>query len=184
MNRWDEIRATARNIASNVHHDPVARDAMADDLIKLVGQVIEAVGNGEAVSEATGADLDLWTHEDRRPDGLKLAAVKAAEADPFGQGDKARPCCYPGGCPTCHNGGPVGRCCYMLREVCPTHGHSSSRNSNATPAAEPATIPTAFGTSTIPQRECCYVAACATCRNAGPIGGCCYPLGDVCPTHC
>lgn len=50
MNRWDEIQAVARDIATNVHSDPEQRDAMADDLIKLVGLMIGAVGKGVAVS--------------------------------------------------------------------------------------------------------------------------------------
>lgn len=49
MNRWDEIQGLARDIASNVHADPVARDAMADDLIKLCGAMIGAVGKGVAI---------------------------------------------------------------------------------------------------------------------------------------
>lgn len=212
MNRWDEVQATARNIASNVHADPVARNAMADDLIKLIGQMINATGKivaiagenqanesyderqtdqgyaiymageriqtaaDEAVDSATNPRVDLerwqrptpgdpcrcghvtsvhedgpcvgerhnnepckggpcdgfvrrertggWTHTDRRPDGLKFAAVRAAEADPFATPVAAsRPCCYAvgGPCPSCRNGGPVGGCCYPLRDVCPSH---------------------------------------------------------------
>lgn len=44
MNRHDLIQATARDIASNVHADPTARDRMADDLIKLCGLMINATG--------------------------------------------------------------------------------------------------------------------------------------------
>lgn len=211
MNRWDEIQGLARNIASNVHADPAKRDAMADDLIKLCGAMINATGkvvaiNGEssmnmgesddadaaayarylvgeriqdaareAVESATNpkVDLDRWTrpspgdscrcthvpsvheggvctgeqyngepckggpctgfvrreptggwrHTDRRPDGLKYAAVKAAEADPFATPVAAsRPCCSVGGpCATCRNGGPIGPCCFLLRDVCPSH---------------------------------------------------------------
>ena len=44
MNRFDEIQSVARDIASNVHDDPESRDAMADDLIKLCGLMIQAVG--------------------------------------------------------------------------------------------------------------------------------------------
>jgi len=44
MNRLDEIQAAARDIASNVHADPEARNKMADDLIKLIGLMIKATG--------------------------------------------------------------------------------------------------------------------------------------------
>lgn len=49
MNRWDEIQAAARDIASNVHADEHARNAMADDLIRLCGLMIGAVGKGVAI---------------------------------------------------------------------------------------------------------------------------------------
>ncbi len=32
-------------------------------------------------------------------------------------------------------------------------------------------------------RSCCYLNVCATCRNGGPAGPCCYPLGGVCRFH-
>lgn len=44
MNRWDEIQACARDIATNVHDDPERITAMADDLIKLCGLMIAATG--------------------------------------------------------------------------------------------------------------------------------------------
>lgn len=49
MNRWDEIQATARDIASNIHSDPEKVTAMADDLIKLCGLMIGAVGKAVAI---------------------------------------------------------------------------------------------------------------------------------------
>ena len=49
MNRWDEIRATARDIATNVHSDPDKIKAMADDLIKLCGLMVGEVGKGVAI---------------------------------------------------------------------------------------------------------------------------------------
>ncbi|AMD42796.1 hypothetical protein SEA_XKCD426_55 [Streptomyces phage Xkcd426] len=49
MNRWDEIQATARDIASNIHVDPEQRNAMADDLVKLCCLIVDAVGKGVAV---------------------------------------------------------------------------------------------------------------------------------------
>lgn len=49
MNRWDEIKATALDVAHHVTQDPAKRNAMADDLITLVGLMINAVGKGVAV---------------------------------------------------------------------------------------------------------------------------------------
>lgn len=257
MNRWDEIQGVARDIASNVHADPALRDAMADDLIKLCGLMVGAVGKsvavagegslndaydwvftfrpdkgtteaeqravsdraqaaeiatstalyrtGErvqaaaatAVAKASNPDVNLerwrrtapgapcecghvpsvheqgpvctgekynrepckggpcngyvpaeptggWVHVDRRPDGLKYAAVRAVEADPFA--------------------GPVAP------KVDPA--------ARVAPAATRAAVPR-------PPRACCYieVGRCATCRNGGPAGRCCFPLRGVCPLH-
>ncbi len=50
MNRFDQIQSVARDIASNVHQDPAARNAMADDLIKLCGLMIAAVGKSVAIA--------------------------------------------------------------------------------------------------------------------------------------
>lgn len=59
MNRWDEIQATARDVASNIHTDPDKVTAMADDLIKLVGLMIDAVGKGVAIDgESNISDPD------------------------------------------------------------------------------------------------------------------------------
>lgn len=49
MNRFDEIQGAARDIAEWVCADPADRNRMADDLIKLVGLMIQAVGKGVAV---------------------------------------------------------------------------------------------------------------------------------------
>lgn len=57
MNRWDEIQGLARDIASNVHADPGARDAMADDLIKLCGAMIGAVGKGVAIDSESSMHM-------------------------------------------------------------------------------------------------------------------------------
>lgn len=48
MNRWDEIQAVARDVATNIHTDPDKITAMADDLIRLCGLMIDAVGKGVA----------------------------------------------------------------------------------------------------------------------------------------
>lgn len=50
MNRWDEIQATARDAADWVCADPADRDRMANDLIKLVGLMIQAAGKGVAIA--------------------------------------------------------------------------------------------------------------------------------------
>lgn len=49
MNRHDEIFCKARDIASHVHVDPEARDAMATQLIELIGLMFGAVGKYVAI---------------------------------------------------------------------------------------------------------------------------------------
>jgi hypothetical protein len=49
VNRYDRIKCKARDIASHVHADPEARDTMADQLIELVGLMIDAVGKAVAI---------------------------------------------------------------------------------------------------------------------------------------
>lgn len=49
MNRFDEIKCKARDIASNVHADPEMRDAMADALVELIGLMVQCVGNAVAI---------------------------------------------------------------------------------------------------------------------------------------
>lgn len=44
MNRLDEIKASALDVAQHVTQDPEKRAAMADDLIGLIGLMIQAVG--------------------------------------------------------------------------------------------------------------------------------------------
>lgn len=64
MNRHDEIQALARDVATNIHADPVARDAMADDLIKLIAAMLSAQGKRVAgYGEAEGNDVAAWTFE-------------------------------------------------------------------------------------------------------------------------
>lgn len=64
MNRFDEIQGCARDIASNVHADPVLRDAMADDLIKLIGLMINAMGKAVAIEgESKMNEVADWEFE-------------------------------------------------------------------------------------------------------------------------
>lgn len=50
MNRADEIQAMARSIAEQTHPvDPIARNALADQLIQLCALVVKAVGKSVAV---------------------------------------------------------------------------------------------------------------------------------------
>lgn len=48
MNRTDEISAVARDIAEQINPDPATRDAVADNLVKLVALVVAAVGKSVA----------------------------------------------------------------------------------------------------------------------------------------
>lgn len=61
MNRWDEIQAVARDVADWVDLNPDQRDCMADDLIKLIGLMIQATGKSVALageSAMNGLDSD------------------------------------------------------------------------------------------------------------------------------
>lgn len=49
MNRWDELKGAALDVAQHVTQDPKQRDAMANDLITLVGLMVGAVGKCVAV---------------------------------------------------------------------------------------------------------------------------------------
>ena len=293
MNRWDEIQGLARDIASNVHADPAARDAMADDLIKLCGLMIGAVGKGvaidgessmmepdddvderqaacrfrvgdqvqeaaaKAVAESvnSGCDLDRWTrpspgdpcrcghvpsvHEggrctgeqynreackggpctgfvrrepewgwrptDRRPDALKYAAVKAAEADPFATFQLCPPDRRPAALrpvarvvdlpPVPEPGAPQPPFRATLQDfhdasatfrLCPPHTWVTALDEMGQPARDAAgntwQLCGVCGLKQ-PPRPCCYPTTCATCRSGSPIGDCCRPLGDVCSLH-
>ncbi|AKA61720.1 hypothetical protein SEA_YDN12_53 [Streptomyces phage YDN12] len=225
MNRWDEIQGLARDIASNIHAEPAARDAMANDLIKLCGAMINAVGKGvavegessmndddddsaharylvgeriqsgadEAVSEATDADLDRWT----RPspgDPCQCGHVPSVHKNGTG---------HCGGEAFNHeqcNGGP---CNGFVRRV-PDWGWkpvdrrpaalraSSGPVTVVMPDREPVLLGNpepvnldGFGATPVAasQRPCCYVSPCAPCRSGHPLGRCCFPLREVCPTH-
>ncbi|ATN93723.1 hypothetical protein SEA_ABT2GRADUATEX2_53 [Streptomyces phage Abt2graduatex2] len=226
MNRWDEIQGLARDIASNVHADPAKRDAMADDLIKLCGAMIGAVGKvvacegeaaigdgddasahtrylvgervrdaaREAVDSATNpkVDLDRWT----RPspgDWCRCGHAPSVHEDGVCNGEGFNGV-------ACH-GGP---CRGFVRKE-PTGGwrHIDRRPAALQPSATPGApielgnpepvnldgfgatpFPAFHGTAVAPRR-CCYAASgpCATCRNGRPVGRCCYPLRDVCPSH-
>lgn len=232
MNRWDEIQGLARDIASNVHTDPAKRDAMADDLIKLCGAMINAtgkivacegeaaIGGGddasahtrylvgervqdaarEAVEAATNpkVDLDRWT----RPspgDSCRCSHVPSVHEDGVCNGEQfnGEPC----------KGGPCTG--FVRREPSGGWRHVDRRPTAlrrsgpvtvvvpdaATPGApielgnpEPVNLD-GFGATPVavsqPARPCCYAVGvpCASCRNGGPIGRCCFPLRDVCPSH-
>lgn len=49
MNRWEEIKTAALDVAQHVTQDAAQREAMADNLITLVGLMMDAVGKGVAV---------------------------------------------------------------------------------------------------------------------------------------
>lgn len=60
MNRLDEIKAAALDVAQHVTQDPAQREAMAADLIGLIGLMVGAVGK----SLATDGESDLNDPED------------------------------------------------------------------------------------------------------------------------
>lgn len=238
MNRLDEIQGLARDIASNVHADPDARDAMADDLIKLCGAMIGAVGKVVAVEGETATseadDPGDFTKAHNRylvgelvQDGAREVVEQSTnpnvELERWTRPSPGDPCRC-GHVPSVHRFG-TGRCSgeqynheqcrggqctgFVRREPSGGWRHVDRRPAAlrrsgpvtvvvpdaATPGApielgnpEPVNLD-GFGATPVavsqPARPCCYAATgpCATCRNGGPVGGCCYPLRDVCPSH-
>jgi hypothetical protein len=92
VNRLDEIKVAALDAAQHVTQDDRARVAMADDLIRLVGLMVQAVGK----SVASDGESDLNDAEDFRDgvsahtryltgeriqDGARWAATEAVAAD-------------------------------------------------------------------------------------------------------
>lgn len=207
MNRWDEIQGLARDIASNVHADEAARNAMADDLIKLCGLMIAAVGKGVAIdgeSSMMEPDDDVDERQAacrfRVGDQVQEAAAKAV-AESVNSGcdlDRwTRPSpgdgCVCGHVPSVHkdgtcngeqyNGEPCKNdpCNGFVRQE-PTGGwrYTDRRPAALRGPATPVATPVAAS------RPCCYTETgpCAMCRNAaGPVGRCCRPLRAVCPVH-
>lgn len=53
MNRWDEIQVKARQVVAP-YVTPDELPYMANDLIELIGLMIDAVGKGVAISGETG----------------------------------------------------------------------------------------------------------------------------------
>ncbi|AKA61790.1 hypothetical protein AVT62_gp52 [Streptomyces phage TP1604] len=230
MNRWDEIQGLARDIASNIHAEPAARDAMANDLIKLCGAMINAVGKGvaidgessmndgddasaharylvgeriqtgadEAVRDAVDVDLDRWT----RPspgDPCQCGHVPSVHRGGTDHNGDS-PCVGEQ-----YNGAPCkgGPCNGFVRRV-PDWGWkpvdrrpaalraSSGPVTVVVPDREPVLLGNpepvnldGFGATSVAasRRSCCYVSQCALCRSGQPLGRCCYPLRDVCPSH-
>lgn len=62
MNRLDEIKGAALDVAQHVTQDPDKRKAIADDLITLIGLMFQAVGKGLAIEgEGDMNDVADWT---------------------------------------------------------------------------------------------------------------------------
>lgn len=92
MNRLDEIKAAALDAAQHVTQDERARAAMADDLIRLVGLMVQAVGksvasDGESGMGDSGYFSDIvsahtrYLTGERIQDGARWAATEAVAAD-------------------------------------------------------------------------------------------------------
>ena len=240
MNRWDEIQGLARDIASNVHADPQARDAMADGLIKLCGLMIGAVGkavsiDGESsmnMGESVDADVAAYSRymvgervQDAAKEAVEQSSNPGCDLDRWTRPSPGDSCAC-GHVPSVHEG---GRCTgeQYNREACkggpctgfvrrePTGGwRHVDRRPAALRGSGPVTVTVAepqhahnwvtaldemgqpardaagetwqhCGVCGVlpPSRPCCYGARCVTCRYGGPMGGCCFPLGAVCPKH-
>ncbi len=90
MNRWDEIQAAARDVADWVDLNPDQRNQMADDLIKLVGLMIQATGKcvaveGESAMNEPGLGDDSafarYLVGERLQDGAREVVEESAGAD-------------------------------------------------------------------------------------------------------
>lgn len=85
MNRWDEIKGAALDVAQHVTQDPAARNAMADDLITLVGLMLGAVGKciaieGESdMGDARNAELPWGDGPEPDPEAVAEAMSERAE---------------------------------------------------------------------------------------------------------
>jgi len=265
VNRWDEIQGLARDIASNVHADPAARDAMADGLIKLCGAMIAAVGKAVAIDGESSMhmgeseDADAAAHarylvgervQDAAKEAVEAATNPKVDLDRWtrpGPGDPCR-CAH---VPSVHEGGQCtgeqynrepckgGPCTGFVRrepewgwhptdrrpaalrpvarvvdlppvpepgapqppfrgtlqdfhdasatfQLCPPHTWVTALDEMGQPARDAAgntwQLCGVCGLKK-PPRPCCYPTTCATCRNGGPLGGCCRPLGQVCSLH-
>lgn len=204
MNRWDEIQGLARDIASNVHVDLVKRDAMAGDLIKLCGLMIDAVGKGIAIDGESfmnmgeSDDADAAAHAqymvgERMQSAAQTAVTEAvsADLDRYTRATPGDPCVC-GHVPSVHD----GKVCsgeHFNGEAC--KGGSCTGFERRHPDAawtpkdhRPAALRgrrdvNVAVSSSVAVAACCYQVTCVVCRNGGKVGGCCYPLSGVCPHH-
>lgn len=201
MNRWDQIQAAARDVASNVHSDPARRDAMADSLIQLIGLMMGAIGKGVAIAGEVAmndvpdeSDFELDTESvDYTPEevaekeadfqrevqeeaALALGLLKAGELiarEAKNVVDRS-----------VNVTGPTGPGVDLDRW--------SSRGAWKHVDRRPAMFrgmdergALYVPPEVVPVRHCNCCAG--PCRNGNPQPGperCCYPLGDVCPNHC
>jgi hypothetical protein len=189
VNRHDEIQAVARDIASNVHADPEARNRMADDLIKLVGLMLGGLGKYLATEgESQMNDVADWDEpgEDATPEGV-AEFQRERELD----GSKFHGMYL--------TGEQIQDSARELVEKCqgadleryrrdPVWVHEDRR-----PAMFRHTD--ARGALIIPPEL--IEATAGGCCHEGPVEAlptgagqdrmstrCCYPLGGVCPEHC
>lgn len=85
MNRWDEIKGAALDVAQHVTQDPAQRDAMANDLITLIELMFSAVGKvaaGEGERDLNDAhDVEFpWDDGSFDPSPEAVAEAEAERA--------------------------------------------------------------------------------------------------------
>lgn len=68
MNRWDELKCAALDVAHHITQDPKKRNALADDLITLVGKMVDGVGKVVAVEGESARNGMPNEYEPTEPD--------------------------------------------------------------------------------------------------------------------
>jgi len=191
VNRHDEIQAVARDIASNVHADPEARNRMADDLIKLVGLMLGGMGKYLATEgESQMNDVADWVFEPDPEEAPEETAERQSEFERERELDGSK---FHGMYLT---GEQIQDSARELVEKCQGadleryHRDPAWVHEDRRPAMFRHTD--ARGALIIPPEL--IEATAGVCCHEGPLcpyagqdrmsTRCCYPLGGVCPEHC
>lgn len=86
MNRWDSLKGAALDVAQHVTQDPVQRDAMANDLLTLMGHMLGAVGKvvaaeGERALNEAHDMQEPWADGSYVPRTEQVAEFEAEKAE-------------------------------------------------------------------------------------------------------
>lgn len=86
MNRWDSLKGAALDVAQHVTQDPAQRDAMANDLLTLMGHMLGAVGKvvageGERALNEAHDMQEPWADGSYVPRTEQVAEFEAEKAE-------------------------------------------------------------------------------------------------------